>query len=115
METNHPDQKMHGKYALQNAVNGQREKALEMIKSDNWRKRLHVYTQLNMKNEAIQILQNRIELNKKTKSSNFLFLKNSAIYDNLRSDPRFQKILEEHKKIYEKNLEKYGDIEELLN
>lgn len=39
----------------------------------------------------------------------YLSLKNLAIYDSLRDDPRFVEILEKEKRRYEEYLRKYGD------
>ena len=40
---------------------------------------------------------------------------NHPTLDSVRNTLRFQEILAKHKEIYEDNLAKYGDIEELLN
>jgi len=111
METNHPDEIWNDEYALLYAVNGQKENALNTFKSGFDLDAVWFYSILGMKDEAISILQDRIERNKKTNSSSYLFLKNNAIYDSLRSDPRFHEILAKHKEIYEENLKKYGDID----
>jgi hypothetical protein len=64
-----------------------------------------------MTDEAIEDLYKNIEDNKNLESSNYLLLLNGREYSFIRNDPRFQKIVEEHKKIYEENLEKYTDID----
>jgi len=40
----------------------------------------------------------------------YLALENLPLYDPLRQNPRFQKILADAKEIYEKRLRKYGDL-----
>jgi hypothetical protein len=64
-----------------------------------------------MKDEAIDHLNTIYEQDKEHKRSRYLSFKNNPFYDNLRSDPRFQEILAKHKKLYEENLAKYGDID----
>ncbi len=93
--------------ALRYAVNGEKEKALKIFSKPN----LRLYLYLGMKEEAISILQDRFEEEKKEGLSRFLRLKNDTLYDKIRSDPRFQEILAKHKELYEENLKKYGDID----
>jgi TolB-like protein/Tfp pilus assembly protein PilF len=73
-------------------------------------KQVDLYCILNNNNEAISLL-NDLTQKQKSRRSRFMELTNLPLYDNLRSDPRFQEILEKHKEIYEENLEKYGDID----
>jgi hypothetical protein len=68
-----------------------------------------------MKDEAINPLIKASDRKTIRDNSWYFILKTLSNFDNLRSDPRFQEILANHKKLYEENLKKYGDIEELLN
>jgi tetratricopeptide (TPR) repeat protein len=43
--------------------------------------------------------------------SQYLSLNENPLYDHLRDDPRFHALLSKHKKLYEKNLKKYGESE----
>jgi hypothetical protein len=61
-----------------------------------------------MIDNAISVLKSQLENNG---VCNYIYLKNHPFYDKVRSDPRFQEILAKHNKIYEENLEKYGDID----
>jgi serine/threonine protein kinase/tetratricopeptide (TPR) repeat protein len=61
------------------------------------------------KNEnAISYLKKRMEEAKLLKESDYMFLKNNPGFDFIRDNQRFQKILTEHKKLYEQNLKEYG-------
>ena len=64
-----------------------------------------------MVDESIDALNKRIEWRENFESTWYLFLSTSTRVDFLRSDPRFQEILKEHKKIYDELLEKYPDID----
>jgi len=64
-----------------------------------------------MRDEAINLLFETFEPQKRVDRPLYLSMKNQARFDILRSDPRFQEILAIHKEIYEENLEKYGDID----
>jgi len=50
------------------------------------------------------------ELNQNMDAYGYLYLINNPLYDNLRDDPRFQKIVADAKEIYEERLRKYGDL-----
>jgi len=89
------------------ALTGDREKAFEKYPEGNF----YIFVSLKMVDETIDLLSRQIDRHKKSEYSTYLWLSNSPIYDFLRSDPRFQKILKEEKKIYEENLEKYPDID----
>ena len=95
--------------ALKFAIHGEKEKALA-VKLDKAGK-ARIYPFLGMKEEFFQFIVEDSQLAQKRKCSNYLWYKNNPIHDFLRSDPRFQKILAEHKQLYEKNLKKYGDLE----
>ena len=111
MENNLSDQELEFPHAIQYAIKGQKEKALNTLKSKFWSSRVLLYTILGMDNEAISVLSEMTEQFKKTNDSRYQTLKNSAIFNDLRSDPRFQEILAKHKELYEENLRKYGDID----
>jgi TolB-like protein/Tfp pilus assembly protein PilF len=96
------------------AVNGEKEKALSMNLSNEYLK-FYIYRLLEMSDESIEYLKEDFDRVKNVKSTWYLGLKYFPIYDFLRDDPRFQEILAKHKEIYEENLAKYGDIEELIN
>ena len=64
-----------------------------------------------MKDEAISLLFKTFERQKRVDSPLYLSLKNQARFDILRSDSRFQEILAKHKKMYDENLKKYGEID----
>jgi len=101
--------------AILHAIDGQKDKALSTFKSENWRHKAVIFSLLDMKDESIGVIQKRFEYHRKNQMSRYLVLRYHPLLDNIRSDPRFQEILTNHKEIYEENLEKYGDIEELLN
>ena len=99
--------------ACLSAAKGERVKMPEINISAFYKSRL--YLLLKMREEVIQYLNEDFEILKKSEGSRYLWLKNQPLCDFLRSDPRFQEIIAEHKKIYKENLKKYGDIEELIN
>ncbi len=72
---------------------------------------LNSYLILEMREEAINLLFEAFEQQKRVDSPLYLSMKNQARFNILRSDPRFQEILAKHKEIYEENLTKYGDID----
>jgi len=61
-----------------------------------------------MTDKAIDVYKPLCDRELKNRRSEYLFMKNNPFYDNIRSDPRFQEILAEHKALYEENLRKYG-------
>jgi TolB-like protein/serine/threonine protein kinase/Tfp pilus assembly protein PilF len=103
----YPSQKTNWEQALIYASNGQKEKALETYED----KSILLYSLLVMTDEAMSMVPQWSENRLIQKSSRYYFLKNHPFYDNIRTDPRFQEILTKHKKIYEENLSKYGDID----
>jgi TolB-like protein/Tfp pilus assembly protein PilF len=76
---------------------------------------LNSYLILEMREEAINLMFETFEQQKRVDSPLYISMKNQERFDILRSDPRFQEILSKHKELYEENLRKYGDIEELIN
>ena len=100
----YPDLATNWERALIYASKGEKDKALETYKD----KSVILYSLLGMADEALEIGVEWSISRLKEKSSRYYFLNNHPFYDNLRSDPRFQQILNEHKKLYEENLTKYG-------
>jgi tetratricopeptide (TPR) repeat protein len=96
-----------GIISLSYALNGEKEESLKIFPNGS---PLLFYI-FNMVDEAIDYLYKDFENHKNSEYSIYFQLKNSKMYDFLRSDPRFQEILAKHKEIYEENLEKYGDID----
>ncbi len=85
------------------AARGEKKKALAQKTQSS-----RVYSLLGMQDKAIAMMQKSL---KKSKDAyNYLYLINNPHYDNLRDDPRFQKIVANAKEIYEERLEKYGDL-----
>ena len=116
LKSEYPDATFNFEQAVNYAIEGNKEKVFTAYKcEDNWFYKMGLLSLLDQKDEAINEIQNRYEYLQKTKQSYYINLKYASWFDNLRSDPRFQKILAEHKMIYEENLKKYGHIEELLN
>jgi non-specific serine/threonine protein kinase len=91
------------------AAKGEKEKALEIDLNPPDKFSLHLF--LKMKEEVIQYLNEDFERIKQSQGSYYLWFINYPPYDFLRADPRFQEILAKHKKLYEENLAKYGDID----
>jgi hypothetical protein len=94
-------------YGYLYASRKEKEKALEIYKEKNF----HIFSLLGMKNDAIDMITEWTEDQLKQKRSHFHHLSNSLYFNNIRSDPRFQEILAQHKELYEENLRKYGDID----
>ena len=71
------------------------------------------YAALSMNKDAIDIIQKGIESgfnNIYEYPFPYPYLAGSFFYNSLHDDPRFQKILEKQKKVYEERLRKYGDL-----
>jgi len=90
--------------ALLFAAKGEKKKALSL------RKNGAVYSLLGMKKEAIKYINKQIKRGKEHFQYSYLPLLNSHVYDNLRDDPQFEKILEIQEKKYEDRLKKFGDL-----
>ena len=84
------------------AVRGEKEKALALSKRDV------IYSLLNLKDEAILEMKRNIKNDYKYR---YLVLINNPDYENLRDDPRFQKIVKQAKQRYEELVRKYGDLQ----
>jgi serine/threonine protein kinase/Flp pilus assembly protein TadD len=71
-----------------------------------------VYALLSMNEEAIITIKKRIGEGSGYAHNvySYLSLINNPLYNNLRSDPRFQEIIKSQKQIYEERLKKYGDL-----
>jgi hypothetical protein len=63
-----------------------------------------------MKKEAIKYIDKAIKRGNEHFQYSYLPLLNNHIYDNLRDDPQFEKIIEIQKQKYEDRLKKYGDL-----
>jgi TolB-like protein len=87
--------------ALLFASRGEKDKALALSQHQ------YVYALLGMKDEALRIMED-----KASKGVKFLYLVllNNPLYDNLRNDPRFEKIVQDSKLRYEENVKKYGNL-----
>jgi len=92
--------------ALKFAVLEEKEKALSIPESKNNK----IYSLLDMKENAINLLNEESDNAEKKQKSLYLELKNSPFYDNIRNDVQFQEILDNQKKLYDVLLEKYGDV-----
>ncbi|MBI5021449.1 MAG: hypothetical protein HZB59_08440 [Ignavibacteriales bacterium] len=66
-----------------------------------------LYAILGIKDSAVAILQQNI---KKGRYSQYLFLLNNPFFDNLRSDVRFQDIINKQRVIYEEGLKTFSGL-----
>ena len=109
---------MYGKYeymmalkAMLHALDGKKESALKSC-PEGHDYNYFIYSALQMNDEAIDYLNNLFRNRwAKVEESRYIELNKNPLLENLRSDPRFQEIVAKHKKLYEKNLAKYGDID----
>jgi serine/threonine protein kinase/Tfp pilus assembly protein PilF len=115
LKTDNPNQDLSLLEAIEYAIDGKKEEALITFQSEEGTYSIILHAILGMKDKTLIILQKMTEIYQGIKRSNYFALKNFLIFDHLRDDPRFQEILAIHKEIYEENLAKYGDIEELIN
>ncbi|MCJ7483479.1 MAG: protein kinase [Thermodesulfovibrionales bacterium] len=90
--------------ALLYAIKGEKELALRTMKEPYDK----VYAQLGMKEEAFGALEQSMKKNPRVHS--YLHLLNNPCYDKLRDDPRFQKILDQKKKIYQERQKIFKDL-----
>jgi non-specific serine/threonine protein kinase len=94
------------------AAIGEKDKALEIdLSAGNTFYKYRLYQLLIMKEEIIEYLNEDFERIKQSQRSWYLWFMNFPLYEFLYSDPRFQEILAKHKKLYEENLAKYGDVD----
>lgn len=73
-----------------------------------------VYAMLGMKDEAIKNIEDTIERSFheiQTYMHSYPFLTNHRLYDNIRNDPRFQRILRQEKKKYETRIKKFNEVQ----
>ena len=96
--------------ALLHAVKGEKEKALELYQESGY----YIYAVLGMKDEAINDMNEWNNRWSKIERSRYIAFKISPFIDNLRTDPRFQEIMVKHKKLYDENLRRYGDLTDLI-
>jgi serine/threonine-protein kinase len=87
--------------ALVFAAKGEKDKALALSKDED------VYSLLGMKDEAIQLMEEKIN---KGEEYLYLSLRNNPFYDNIRDHPRFREIVQRAKTQYEEYVEKYGNL-----
>jgi serine/threonine protein kinase/Tfp pilus assembly protein PilF len=85
------------------AARGEKEKALAIYKQPS----STIYSLLGMKDEAIKRLN---EYTTESKRPQYLDLIHNPFFDNLRDDPRFQKIVKKEKQKYEELIKKYQDL-----
>jgi tetratricopeptide (TPR) repeat protein len=94
------------------AAEGEKEKALELLNEKiaaEWVKMI-VYGYLGMETEFFASFLKVYDLEPEITSLYIRFI-NYPYYDKFRSHPRFQEILAKHKKLYDENMAKYGDID----
>ncbi len=105
-EETHPDYELlpYCK-ALLLAAKGEKEEALALYQNSE------VYSLLGMQDEAIQHLGQEIRGEIRFPHIQYKHLLNNPLFDNLREDSRFKKIVRREKKLYEEDLKKYGDLE----
>jgi serine/threonine protein kinase/tetratricopeptide (TPR) repeat protein len=98
------------------AAQENRTKALELISKDDKAYRYpitSIYSLLGMRDEAIRNIQLGIDVGFAERGMYFYsysYLLSNPCYDNLRDDPRFQKILQNEKVKYEEKARKYKDF-----
>lgn len=90
--------------ALRYAAQGKKDLALKTLKEPYDK----VFALLGMKDKAINALKQEIKTYPRGHS--YLHLLNNPCYDNLRDDPRFKKILEERKEVYQKMQKIFKDL-----
>jgi tetratricopeptide (TPR) repeat protein len=111
LKNDNPNQDLSFYEANQYAIEGKDEEALKTFKSEEGMYSIVLHARLGKKDKTLIILQKETEIRQEIKECLYFPLKNYSIFDHLRDDPRFQKILVKNKEIYEENLRKYGDLE----
>ena len=108
IEKTYPKSDIRSLQALIYASQGLEQKALDTYSEND---AVGIFALLGLKDRALEALSEQSEKQLKRKESEYILLLNNPLLNNLRSDPRFQEILMKHKKLYEENLKKYGDID----
>jgi serine/threonine protein kinase len=103
--------KMHLE-ALRYAIDGKKQMALSRIPklTKNWTK-VDIYHILGMYKEAIEPYLEQLSYKGDNIKSSQYYLLNITNNKELIKDPRFQKLIAEHKKLYETNFKKYGNLD----
>lgn len=101
------------------ASRGEREKALPLLEEAKQKPVYYslllsrVYALLDMKEEAVDIIQSGIEKGF-AEVQEYLFeyplLEKTYYFDNLRESPRFRELLAKQKAVHENNMKKYGGL-----
>jgi len=98
-----PDAEWVRKYrAVLLAVRGEKDKALALFTNSE------VYALLGMKDEAFSALDREIRGSVFNPYIYYQDVVHNPIYDNLRGDPRFEKLVAREKKLYDEAVRKYG-------
>ncbi len=93
------------------AISADKENALNNYPEGHHYK-YYIYAVLSMIDASIEYLNDIFNDRwAQIEESRYIELKMNPLLDNLRSDPRFQEILANHKELYDENLVKYGDID----
>ena len=96
--------------AIDFAIKGDKKAALKNLKGIYTA--LYVYPLLNMQDEALTLLEKKIdECFTWDYGCYYKVLLNDPLFDGLRENKRFHKILADQKKLYEYYIGKYGDID----
>ena len=100
--------------ALLLAIKGEKEEALKLIEDRPYSYfATSAYSLLGINDEAVKNIQEGIDEGLRELNIYlypYPYLMNNPFYDNLRDDSRFQKIVKEEKKKYDKNQKKYGKL-----
>jgi TolB-like protein/Tfp pilus assembly protein PilF len=88
--------------AMLHAVRGERDQALALYRNSE------VYAILGLKDEALRELDGEIRGSLAYPYIFYQDLLHVPFYDNLRSDPRFQQLVQREKRLYDEALIKYG-------
>ena len=93
--------------ALLLATEGNREAALSTSKISN-SKRLRLYSILDMKEEALVIIDSLSKEVGYAAFDTYLNLQNNKIFEFIRDEPKFKEMLSKAKKVHEERVAKYG-------
>ncbi|RME01109.1 MAG: tetratricopeptide repeat protein, partial [Calditrichaeota bacterium] len=95
--------------AVMAAARGKKEMALSYTKIPRQQK-MNVYLLLKMKEEALALLEKNPSVFVWDSICFYKILIRDPLFAFLRSDPRFQKIVENQRKLYDYYVHKYGDV-----